>query len=969
MFDGVQATSDHRFNLRRDTLYLLPSTLLVLFLFARCFLFNEQLIFRDAGHFYYPYFQLQVQQWKQGEIPFWNPHENGGEPLAGNPTASVFYPGKLLFALFPYPLAYKVYLIGHLILAGWTSYIAARWAGLSRSAACITSLAYAGSGTILFQVYNIVFLVGAAWLPIGMMLGWRLAIEPTASATIGLASVTAIQILGGDPQAAQLTLVFSLVSAAFLQLSWMRASLLLTTALGTGSGIISFTGPIRSALDSFRQTGSWTDLLAALASSSWQTALHGSLALLCVVTLLNLALRWRHEPAIHSIAMLLLAGVLGIALASIQVLPTLEFTSLSGRSSPDVPTETVAFSLHPARLVEFILPEFWGAQLPVHARWFPWAEQERSIWVPNLYAGLLPFLLAISAISWFAGPPARRWLTWMMLVWLLLSFGKFGDGNWLINPDAFKPISPLDLERGARMHGDSTGLYWLAEQTIPGFRQFRYPSKLLVFIAWGMAMLAGHGVDTLISPSRDRRLLHVALGLGGFLLLAPVAAALGSPWLRRAIESRGTVAGSFGPFQLDAALNQLFLTLVISALFAAATIVLFAIRYKAAKPSRVWIIALTLLTGLDLVIAHRAIPLTIPQSLLDIPPEAITKIDEYHQRQHPGEIFRVHRTRLFEPIRFYLTSSSNRVAEQAAWERQTAQPKYALPSGIDYTKTEGTMNLFDLDFFFSPWVVPVPPSLQTAPDRRLSRLVYYPRVGFDLWNTRYFILPKETILDDVERGSLTLLTSKRGEPLPVVASWPADQDDCLILDNIDALPRARMVHEVDLWPSIHDLHRASRVEPMERLLYRSIDAGLPLWQGTPYGDYPIERRALIEPTGQADADLLQQLHAQRSASSPNSTVQITEYRSQRVTLDVQTPSLGILVLADTFYPGWQAWIDGKPATIHRANRLMRGVIIPPGRHDVRFQYFPTTFYTGAAISAASLLLILVIMLTGLLRRK
>ena len=51
-------------------------------------------------------------------MPLWNPYENLGIPLAGNPAASVFYPGKLIFALpISYPWAYKIYIMDHLLLA------------------------------------------------------------------------------------------------------------------------------------------------------------------------------------------------------------------------------------------------------------------------------------------------------------------------------------------------------------------------------------------------------------------------------------------------------------------------------------------------------------------------------------------------------------------------------------------------------------------------------------------------------------------------------------------------------------------------------------------------------------------------------------------------------------------------------------------------------------------------------------
>ena len=77
-------------------------------LFLSCYapvlFFDRQFGYRDAGHYYYPLNQRVQEEWNQGRWPLWEPEENAGMPLLGNPTAAVLYPGKLIFALLPYRL-------------------------------------------------------------------------------------------------------------------------------------------------------------------------------------------------------------------------------------------------------------------------------------------------------------------------------------------------------------------------------------------------------------------------------------------------------------------------------------------------------------------------------------------------------------------------------------------------------------------------------------------------------------------------------------------------------------------------------------------------------------------------------------------------------------------------------------------------------------------------------------------------
>ena len=69
-----------------------------------------------------------------------------------------------------------------------------------------------------------------------------------------------------------------------------------------------------------------------------------------------------------------------------------------------------------------------------------------------------------------------------------------------------------------------------------------------------------------------------------------------------------------------------------------------------------------------------------------------------------------------------------------------------------------------------------------------------------------------------------------------------------------------------------------------------------------------------------------------------------------VELDAALAAPGLVVLADSFYPGWDATVDGVPAPILATNYLFRGVPVPAGHHRVLFTYRPRSVATGAMLS-------------------
>ena len=86
---------------------------------------------------------------------------------------------------------------------------------------------------------------------------------------------------------------------------------------------------------------------------------------------------------------------------------------------------------------------------------------------------------------------------------------------------------------------------------------------------------------------------------------------------------------------------------------------------------------------------------------------------------------------------------------------------------------------------------------------------------------------------------------------------------------------------------------------------------------------------------------------------------ITREDTRELVIDADAPADGFLLLADTFYPGWTATVDGTPTPIYRANHSVRGIQLSKGRHDVRFVYDAPGFTRGLQITLAALSMLLV----------
>lgn len=71
-----------------------------------------------------------------------------------------------------------------------------------------------------------------------------------------------------------------------------------------------------------------------------------------------------------------------------------------------------------------------------------------------------------------------------------------------------------------------------------------------------------------------------------------------------------------------------------------------------------------------------------------------------------------------------------------------------------------------------------------------------------------------------------------------------------------------------------------------------------------------------------------------------------------LTVNAMRPSL--LVVSQSWFPGWSASIDGRKQEVVRADAVVLGVPVPPGRHKIRLSYYPPGLTTGALISSVTI---------------
>jgi len=96
---------------------------------------------------------------------------------------------------------------------------------------------------------------------------------------------------------------------------------------------------------------------------------------------------------------------------------------------------------------------------------------------------------------------------------------------------------------------------------------------------------------------------------------------------------------------------------------------------------------------------------------------------------------------------------------------------------------------------------------------------------------------------------------------------------------------------------------------------------------------PPEAKSLVTVTNQTAARVLS-----------------SQFKAQRADIEVEASEPSLVVVAQTWYHNWRAYVDGRPAPLLRANHAFQAIQVPAGRHYIRLAYEDMAFQFGAAVS-------------------
>ena len=914
-----------------------------------------------------PWTRKVRQAYGDGDIPLWNPNAGAGAPLLANMQSAVFNPLRLPVLISPSPSVWDLYLLGRFLLGGLLAFLFARQMGMVLPAGLVTAVGYTFSG--YFMIYS-----NNHWLEVYLVLPLVLYGVETivrhgrAGGAVLLATAVAFNLLAGMPEPSFLTLLLAGGYAAYrlafsaLEGAGRRATaqrgLLLSAGFVAGFALaapvlLPFWEYVRNAytahtpgsnfglgFDSPRLSISLLipffsgDPLNSVDGTGWSGIRNYVGVVLPFLAILGL---W-HRPLARragwfflAAALLALAKTYGVpGINDLGRLPIADLTGFPPWIAP-VPAFCLAF-LAGAGADRVFRGESLGSSLHLAAA---------------VVVAAILFLLVLNRDILDTLPrPERLWtglaFGLVLAVWALLRWGgRLGTGKALHQAGAqvlagllillflnWDMANDLAMEDWLGKVGLGIGLMvvvwalvWFGRHQ--GTKQLGW--ACLALVAGEMLVFAPHGIyrdryDTFVKPPYVEFLQE-----------------------RQAEEGRGRVFGfdallfpnDASAYDLDDVrdLDALYLDRYISYLrtFISPSVLdrfvggPYASRESIAQVSNNPMFDLMgakyILTG------PNGLDASTPQPLID---EIIAEVGETPEVRHLGFVI----NGVEKPVLFAHAPSEIPYEVIPAPERNVLRFSVAL----DPASWEGGGDGVTFDVVVvrgsDPTIVwgrSVDPTTNPADRRWIDGAVdLSPYTGQTVTVYLRTMAGENTAWDWSGWGDLRLGGRVEAGSGPSQFELAYD-GEVRIYENLDALPRAFVLHRVD--------EAADEDAALVRMQQHDFDpAGL----------------AVVE--GPLPASVRQELA--EAPESDDSQVSITRYEDNRVELEARMENAGLVLLTDAYFPGWKVYVDGEQANIYPTDYLFRGVFVSEGDHKIEFVYDPAPFKLGVAISVIALVALL-----------
>lgn len=866
----------------------------------------------DAFAYFYPLYGHAADRLLDGQLPLWNAYLFLGAPFLANPQAGVFYPVHWLLASLPAPSLVAATVVLHYALAATGMYLLLRLGlGRGRHGAVAGALVFALSGHLGAQAEHVNQVEALAWLPWQVLLLEMGAVragsrwERRGLLVLGAGVISGLQLLIGHAQAVYICHTVLLVYGA--------------------------TRPL------------WGD---GGREELWPV--------------------WR-----RSLLFIGTAALLGVGLAAVQLGPTLELVGLSLRAGGLDYRQAASFSFGPRSWLLGILPHY-GAEAPF------------SEYVA--YVGVVGLALAILGAR--HSGRSGRWMLVLVAVGGFLALGIY-------NP-----------------------LYYVLFRIVPGFGLFRVPARWLVLAVLGLSLLAAAGVDRLERvigrrPTRREALIVPAAAVGLVLLWVasdprpePVTL-LG--WVLTGVLTLLVLRARPG-LRRSALVALLSVELAFASGGLPYSQTIAPQIYEAQRRSTQVLLSEGGL-GRFLTVSEPVFDSGDMADLAAALGEVLTEegrygllvgakwqevlsrnlalswglyaVDGYDGGVLPTSDFLAFQELLVGADR---VAADGRLSEAL---RELPDKRYLALAGVEYLLSDRVHDAWIDDAYYDlslalaapsgggDTALAVPPFLADAigmvveegdPEQITDGTV----VRLSLGDGRTLEVSRDQgslWAEDAagERTALEAVPDREGlrhaaiilSPEPIrleslVVHLPAETGDRV--QGLSLINRRNgTATALELDPSMTTLNLGDvRLRRFEETLPRAYFSSCAIHAG--------DRQGVLARLSQPDFD--PRLSLVLAGDAPDRCpqegwrpVSIVSYEPERVVLAVEAAGDGHVVLLDSYYPGWEARVDGDQVDIERANWFFRAVPVSAGTHEVEFNYAPRALAVGARVTLGTILVL------------